>query len=69
MLLQEQEIQVTCFQSVGSDVMPEKRDIDLFIEPTPTISEHCLKVWHITSFEFLSFSVSSELLHLLLLSH
>lgn len=39
----EQEIQVTCFQSVGCDAMPEKRDIDLFIVPTQTVSEHCLK--------------------------
>lgn len=36
----EQEIQVTCFQS---DSVAEKRDIDLYIVPTPTVHEHCLK--------------------------
>lgn len=39
----EQEIQVTCFQSVGNDSIAEKKDIDLFIVPTPTVSEHCLR--------------------------
>lgn len=39
----EQEIQVTCFQSVGSHSLPEKRDIDLYIVPTPTVYKPCLQ--------------------------